>query len=304
MTNVNNFAIIGHLTADAEEFNIGNNTYVSFRVAVNRGQNKDASFIPVRAPKKFISDTLRAKLTKGASVLVSGRFESGHYEKDGQKKFYDYLSAATIQHDVNGGFSEGLLMGNLTADVVTRNTQNGGTMVTFTVASNRSYQKNGNWENATSYVSCAANGKTAEFIAAHFHKGDPIMLVGVLTSNQYQNKDGQNRTSYTVWVEKASFASRKNASQNDDVPAVTAAPTQAAPAAAPVAHAQAAPAAPLPPALSDAPPRIPLLPSQLPQPHQKPPLSAQKSPEPYPAPQTPLYQALQSLPALQLHLYP
>ena len=45
------------------------------------------------------------------------------------------------------------------------------------------------------------------------------MLVGVLTSNQYQNKDGQNRTSYTVWVEKASFASRKNASQNDDVPA-------------------------------------------------------------------------------------
>lgn len=64
MTNVNNFAIIGHLTADAEEFNIGNNTYVSFRVAVNRGQNKDASFIPVRAPKKFISDTLRAKLTK------------------------------------------------------------------------------------------------------------------------------------------------------------------------------------------------------------------------------------------------
>lgn len=234
--NVNNFAIIGHLAADAEEFNIANNTYVSFRVAVNRGQNKDASFIPVRAPKKFISDNLRAKLTKGASVLVSGRFESGHYEKDGQKKFYDYLSAATIQHDVNGSFSEGLLMGNLTADVVTRNTQNGGTMVTFTVASNRSYQKNGNWENATSYVSCAANGKTAEFIAAHFHKGDPIMLVGVLTSNQYQNKDGQNRTSYTVWVEKASFASRKNASQNGAVPAANAAPAQAAPAASAVAQ--------------------------------------------------------------------
>lgn len=244
MTNVNNFAIIGHLTADAEEFNIGNNTYVSFCVAVNRGQNKDASFIPVRAPKKFISDTLRAKLTKGASVLVSGRFESGHYEKDGQKKFYDYLSAATIQHDVNGGFSEGLLMGNLTADVVTRNTQNGGTMVTFTVASNRSYQKNGNWENATSYVSCAANGKTAEFISAHFHKGDPIMLVGVLTSNQYQNKDGQNRTSYTLWVEKASFASRKNASQNGAVPAANAAPAQAAPAAAPAAPAASAVAQP------------------------------------------------------------
>lgn len=232
------------LNMRAKLSNLGGISYVSFRVAVNRGQNKDESFIPVRAPKKFISDTLRAKLTKGASVLVFGRFESGHYEKDGQKKFYDYLSAATIQHDVNGGFSEGLLMGNLTADVVTRNTRNGGTMVTFTVASNRSYQKNGNWENATSYVSCAASGKTAEFIAAHFHKGDPIMLVGVLTSNQYQNKDGQNRTSYTLWVEKASFASRKNASQNDDVPAVTAAPAQAAPAAAPAAPAASAVAQP------------------------------------------------------------
>lgn len=95
-----------------------------------------------------------------------------------------------------------------------------------------------------SYVSCAANGKTAEFISAHFHKGDPIMLVGVLTSNQYQNKDGQNRTSYTLWVEKASFASRKNASQNGAVPAANAAPAQAAPAAAPAVPAASAVAQP------------------------------------------------------------
>ena len=115
MTNVNVFTIIGRLTADAEEFTIGNNTYVGFRVAVDRGQNKESSFLPVRAPKKFISDNLRAKLIKGAPVLVTGRFESGSYDKDGQKKYYTYLSAATIQHDVNGNFADGMLMGNLTA---------------------------------------------------------------------------------------------------------------------------------------------------------------------------------------------
>ena len=241
MTNINNFAIIGRLTANAEEFNIGDNTYVGFRVAVNRGQNKDdASFIPVRAPKKFINDNLRANLIEGASVLVSGRFEAGYREKDGQKKFYNYLSAATIQRDVSGNFAEGLLMGKLTADVVTRSTQNGGTMVTFTVASNRSYQKNGNWEDAPSFVPCAAYGKTAEFIAAHFHKGSPIMLVGALTSNPYQTKDGQNRTSYTLWAEKASFASRKNSSQNDAAPAVDTS-SQAAPIAAPAALADTQP---------------------------------------------------------------
>lgn len=59
------------------------------------------------------------------------------------------------------------------------------------------------------------------------------MLTGMLTSSTYQNKDGQNRNSYTVWVEKATFASRKNA-QNDAAtaaPAANAAPTAHAPAA-------------------------------------------------------------------------
>ena len=187
MTNVNIFTIIGRLTADAEEFTIGNNTYVGFRVAVDRGQNKETSFIPVRAPKKFISDNLRAKLVKGAPVLATGRFESGSYDKDGQKKFYTYLSAATIQHDVNGNFSEGLLMGNLTADVTTRSTQSGNSVATFTVASNRSYQ----------------------------------------------NKNGENRTSYTVWADKATFANRsKENTQNG---------TAAAPAATPVSSAPTAP---------------------------------------------------------------
>lgn len=233
MTNVNIFTIIGRLTADAEEFTIGNNTYVGFRVAVDRGQNKETSFIPVRAPKKFISDNLRAKLVKGAPVLATGRFESGSYDKDGQKKYYSYLSAATIQADVSGNFSEGLLMGNLTADVTTRSTQNGNNIANFTVASNRSYQKDGKWADVTSFVTVAASGKLAEFIASHFHKGDPIMVAGTLTSSSYKNKNGENRTSYTVWADKATFANRsKENTQNG---------TAAAPAATPVSSAPTAP---------------------------------------------------------------
>lgn len=228
MTNVNVFTIIGRLTADAEEFTIGNNTYVGFRVAVDRGQNKESSFLPVRAPKRFISDNLRAKLIKGAPVLVTGRFESGSYDKDGQKKYYSYLSAATIQHDVNGNFSDGMLMGNLAADATTRSTQNGYNIANFTVVSNRSYQKDGKWADVTSFVTVAASGKLAEFIASHFRKGDPIMIAGTLTSNSYKNKNGENRTSYTVWADKATFASRsKGAAQN----ATSAAPAPTAPTA-------------------------------------------------------------------------
>ena len=71
MTNVNIFTIIGRLTADAEEFTIGNNTYVGFRVAVDRGQNKETSFIPVRAPKKFIRQS--------ACKTRQGRTSVGHW---------------------------------------------------------------------------------------------------------------------------------------------------------------------------------------------------------------------------------
>lgn len=53
MTNVNIFTIIGRLTADAEEFTIGNNTYVGFRVAVDRGQNKETSFIGSRSEEVY-----------------------------------------------------------------------------------------------------------------------------------------------------------------------------------------------------------------------------------------------------------
>lgn len=221
MTNVNIFTIIGRLTADAEEFTIGNNTYVGFRVAVDRGQNKETSFIPVRAPKKFISDNLRAKLVKGAPVLATGRFESGSYDKDGQKKYYSYLSAATIQADVSGNFSEGLLMGNLTADVTTRSTRNGNNIANFTVASNRSYQKDGQWVDVPSFVAVAASGKFAEY----FHKGDPIMVAGTLSSYSHKNKDGENRTFYTVWADKASFASQNSTPAPAATPASAPAPS-------------------------------------------------------------------------------
>ena len=77
-------------------------------------------------------------------------------------------------------------------------------------------------------MTVAASGKLAEFIASHFRKGDPIMIAGTLTSNSYKNKNGENRTSYTVWADKATFASRsKGAAQN----ATSAAPAPTAPTA-------------------------------------------------------------------------
>jgi single-strand DNA-binding protein len=126
-----------------------------------------------------------------------------------------------------------MLMGNLTADVTTRSTQNGNNIANFTVASNRSYQKDGQWVDVPSFVAVAASGKLAEFIASKFHKGDPIMVAGTLSSYSYKNKDGENRTSYTVWADKAAFASRGKDTAQNSTPAPAATPASAPAPSAP-----------------------------------------------------------------------
>ena len=232
MTNINTLVVSGRLTANAEVRTSGNSEVVNFTIAVNRGQNS-TSFIPVRAAKNYISDKLMAKLVKGAGVVVQGRFESGSYEKDGERKYYNYIAPTTIQAGVPGSMASGILMGNLTADPITRKTTTGKDMVTFTIANNRSYRdKNGEWKDAApAYINCAAYDQAAQFIAKYIKKGSSILVSGELTSHQYQSKDGKNRTSYEFNVTRASSASDKNEGNNAEPAQNKAAQKPAAPAA-------------------------------------------------------------------------
>lgn len=69
--------------------------------------------------------------------------------------------------------------------------------------------------------------------AQDFHKGDPIMVAGTLSSYSHKNKDGENRTFYTVWADKASFASRGKDTTQNSTPAPAATPASAPAPSAP-----------------------------------------------------------------------
>lgn len=225
MTNLNIFTIMGNITGNAEEHQSGNNVLLSFSVACNRSKDS-TDFIPVRVNKSFVPEKTRQKLVKGAPIRVTGRFECGSYDKDGQKKYYSYLSPEMLEMNTRGNLNNGMLMGRLTADPIMRNTQAGKSVASFTVACNRQYKdkQSGEWKDApTSFVSVTAWEKTADFVCQYFKKGDMIALAGELRSRGYQDKNGNNRTAYEVLATKVSFANPVQAAPAQTAPAQAAA---------------------------------------------------------------------------------
>lgn len=73
--------------------------------------------------------------------------------------------------------------------------------VLFTLACQSDYNKE-----KTDWIRCVAWGKTAEFIARYFHKGDMMHAVGRLSSFK---KEGENYNSLELTINQAYFGSPK-----------------------------------------------------------------------------------------------
>lgn len=100
-----------------------------------------------------------------------------------------------------------ILMGRMTADAELRATQGGKYVTSFSIAVERDFKQNG--ERQTDFINIVAWGKTAEFIANYFSKGDMIAVSGSIQTRNYEDKNGNKRTATEVIVDKASFCGGK-----------------------------------------------------------------------------------------------
>lgn len=107
-----------------------------------------------------------------------------------------------------------LLTGRLTGDPDLRQTQSGVSVVRFTIAVDRPYQKDK--EKEADFISCVAWRNTAEFITKYFKKGDPIEIEGALRSSTYTDKKHEDVKHYetSVLVDKANFTLSSKSSGN------------------------------------------------------------------------------------------
>lgn len=102
-----------------------------------------------------------------------------------------------------------VLMGRLTTDPELRQTATGVSVLSFSIAVDRTYSgKSG--ERQTDFINLVAWRQTAEFISRYFAKGQMIAVDGSIQTRNYTDKQGNKRTAFEVVVENVSFCGSKN----------------------------------------------------------------------------------------------
>ena len=100
------------------------------------------------------------------------------------------------------------LLGRLTADPELRQTPQGVSVTTFTLAVNRSYVKQGEQRQAD-FIDIVAWRGTAEFICKYFKKGQMMAVNGSIQTRTYQDKNGNNRKAFEILADNVYFADSK-----------------------------------------------------------------------------------------------
>ena len=102
-------------------------------------------------------------------------------------------------------FNQVTLMGNLTRDPELRNTPNGQSVCSFSLALNRSWKgADGSQQEATDYVDVTAWGPMGENVAKFVTKGRPVLVSGRLQSRAWE-QDGQKRSKVEVVATDVTF---------------------------------------------------------------------------------------------------
>lgn len=109
-----------------------------------------------------------------------------------------------------------ILMGRLTKDPEIRYTQSDRPLAIarYTLAVNRRFKG----EQEADFIPCVAFGKQGEFAEKYLSKGQLITVVGRLQVRNWEDKDGNKRTTTEVVVEENYFAESKKDSGKADEP--------------------------------------------------------------------------------------
>lgn len=130
-------------------------------------------------------------------------------------------------------FNQVILMGNLTRDPELRQTPNGQSVCSFSLALNRSYKAtDGNWTEVTDYVDIVAWGPLGERVGQYLTKGRPCLVNGRLQSRSWE-QDGQKRSKVEVNANDVTFLGGPGDNARDDDEGAPSGASKPAPSAKP-----------------------------------------------------------------------
>ena len=102
-----------------------------------------------------------------------------------------------------------IIKGRLAKDPELKKTNSGKVLCNFSVAVGRNFDYE-----ITDFFDCTAWNNNAEFISKYFSKGKEILIDGEMQSDKFKDKNGNNRTSWKVNVNRAEFCGSKGESEN------------------------------------------------------------------------------------------
>lgn len=106
-----------------------------------------------------------------------------------------------------------ILMGRLTADPEHKQTPNGVSVTSFSIAVDRNFNgKDGNRQ--TDFINIVAWRQTADFVCRYFTKGRMIALEGSIQTRNYEDRNGNKRTAFEVVADQVYFADSNRSNEN------------------------------------------------------------------------------------------
>ena len=104
----------------------------------------------------------------------------------------------------NFNLNKVILGGRITADPELKQTPQGVSVTSFSIAVNRRGK-----DAQTDFINCVAWRQTAEFISKFFKKGSSICITGSVQTRTWNDKDGNKRYATEVVVDEAYFTESK-----------------------------------------------------------------------------------------------
>ena len=101
-------------------------------------------------------------------------------------------------------FNRAILIGRITAEPELRQTPNGISVCSFSLAVDRRYSSKGS-EKQTDFINIVAWRQQAEFVTNYFGKGRMILVEGELQTRAYTDKNGNQATWYEIAADRLSF---------------------------------------------------------------------------------------------------
>ena len=109
-----------------------------------------------------------------------------------------------------------LIEGNMVRDPLVRSTPKGTQVCNFSIASNRFYKQDSNFEKETGFFEVEAWGKLVEPCVNQGRKGRGVRVVGRLKQDRWTGIDGKNHYKVTIVAEHVEYRSDFKKSEEMD----------------------------------------------------------------------------------------